>query len=345
MFKKLLRGGLKSLNYYKEIMSTRSNINFKQTLYLFLFVCILLVILASFLFFNIQIDDLNKDNFGMFGDYFGGILTPTLTFITIIYLIKSINQQSKVIELTTQQLSNSAKELRLTREELSLSSEAQRRQASLLQVSNQQSTVNVEINQCLDVIKRVQELWEEYINEPLDIYSPNKQNLFTINGKIPVDWVINGPSEAKFSIVQDGYERNGSNWTGVFEKIDEINGKLVMSKKTEAKFKRLTGLMAQFHLAFNNILSNDGTMYCYHFVDELVEQMNMLIKIKPTAYSIASIKPYTIDSMQRLKPIENIDLEENDSPSSKEIIEELIRGKLEQIDYKDYPQLQTNYSY
>lgn len=43
----------------------------------------------------------NRDNWGQFGDYFGGTLNPILSFFSLIILVLNLRLQSKQLELRT----------------------------------------------------------------------------------------------------------------------------------------------------------------------------------------------------------------------------------------------------
>lgn len=96
----------------------------------------LVLALSIVLFKGIDADDLNKDNFGMFGDYFGGLLNPILTFLTVLLLIRSLTLQSETLKITAKELQNSTRELEYTKEEIRKAGEAQAAQAKEAQESN-----------------------------------------------------------------------------------------------------------------------------------------------------------------------------------------------------------------
>lgn len=73
---------------------------------------------------------------GQFGDYFGGVLNPILSFIAIIVLLITIRLQSKELKNSTKQLKHSADELELSRIELEKSSKALQDQSKSLRIQN-----------------------------------------------------------------------------------------------------------------------------------------------------------------------------------------------------------------
>lgn len=64
-------------------------------------------IATLFVFYFLNFYDGVKDQgtFGAFGDYFGGILNPILSFLTIVILVYSIRLQARELELTRSELS------------------------------------------------------------------------------------------------------------------------------------------------------------------------------------------------------------------------------------------------
>jgi len=238
-------------------MSDKSN-NLIEFKFVFLIIFTVALTLASFLFSEIEVDDLNKDNFGMFGDYFGGILTPFLTFLTLIYLIKSINQQSKVIELTSQQLVNSAnelelsrKEMELTRGELSASANAQKKQAELFESQNEQSRRTDTILNTTKMFEDLSNLFEKDLDKVIYLLKVQKNNIIYFSTSSSTSLMIDGKLEscdntkkARFFDLNHKYMK---------EIGDEYSCKYSWSVKNfyETKLE----LLIQMHYCLNTLIS------------------------------------------------------------------------------------------
>ncbi|MBB1424268.1 hypothetical protein H5200_20450 [Pseudoalteromonas sp. SG43-7] len=96
----------------------------------------------------------NIGNWGAVGDFFGGVLNPTFSLLSLILIAytlmqnkkaleqseKAIEQGTKAIEQNEKALQVSNEELRLTRDELANSSDALKEQASLLAVQSFETT-------------------------------------------------------------------------------------------------------------------------------------------------------------------------------------------------------------
>lgn len=61
--------------------------------------CIILIPLCIY-FFNFHNELSDQNTFGQFGSYFGGVVSPLLTFLTIIILIITIKIQRQELEMT-----------------------------------------------------------------------------------------------------------------------------------------------------------------------------------------------------------------------------------------------------
>ncbi|NIP38569.1 MAG: hypothetical protein GWO07_06740 [Candidatus Dadabacteria bacterium] len=81
----------------------------------------IIVMVAVFLLYLFRFHDglspIQVD-WGQFGDYFGGILNPILSFFAIIALLFTIKLQSEQLKNSAEELKLSREYLRLTREEL-----------------------------------------------------------------------------------------------------------------------------------------------------------------------------------------------------------------------------------
>lgn len=106
------------------------------------------------------------EQFGQFGDYVGGVLNPSLSFITILLLIWSIRVQMS--------------ELAATREELAASKEELKKSSLALEASRIAHQENVELQKREYIRKQIHDdfkhrigILESLLNKPLfPIYSP-----------------------------------------------------------------------------------------------------------------------------------------------------------------------------
>jgi hypothetical protein len=72
--------------------------------------------MAYYLWDNYHTVTSDKTNLGTLGDYIGGIMNPTLTFITISFLLYTIIQNKEIIKINSRELSNSTGVLSETKE-------------------------------------------------------------------------------------------------------------------------------------------------------------------------------------------------------------------------------------
>lgn len=114
----MLRAGYRR---FLKAVSPRVKINFRALYYLFV-----LAAIAIFLVFLIDILSIGRVSLGEFGDFFGGVLNPILTFLTFMGLLITI-----VIQQT---------ELRESRQELRRSADALSEQVSSIKRQNFEST-------------------------------------------------------------------------------------------------------------------------------------------------------------------------------------------------------------
>lgn len=108
--------------------------------------------ILGFYLFNFGMQGISSDQeiWAQFGDYFGGILNPILAFIALIALLKTIQLQSRALEVSKEELSATRKELeksRLAQEEQSQSLKLQNKatniqvfESTFFQLSNQWSS-------------------------------------------------------------------------------------------------------------------------------------------------------------------------------------------------------------
>jgi uncharacterized membrane protein len=301
--------------------------NLKEFKFIFLIIMALVLILACILFSEIEFDDLNKDNFGQLGDYFGGILTPFLTFFTLIYLIKSINQQSKVIELTSQQLDTSSKELELSRKEmersrieLRASATAQEEQANLLKISNNQSLVRNEVIQCVDLITSLQNKINKALNNQVTIYTSKEAgNTIAISdiGESFTDSLEAGSKPARFNgvISLSGVAMNEPRRC----KLEEARfyepaidyGNVIYSLRVELNIRKLENLIFEFFYAFNTLLHSNGIMFCLHYANELSRATHKVLCFSRSRGWVEVIKNNSVIAIEILAQLENSGFKED----------------------------------
>lgn len=94
-------------------------------------------------------DDHQK--WGTFGDYLGGTLNPTLSFLGLLALLLTLSLQNKQTEISVQELKLSRTELVQSRKELSRSAEAQELSSThqARQVRIQELTAKISVIQLL----------------------------------------------------------------------------------------------------------------------------------------------------------------------------------------------------
>lgn len=109
-------------------------------------IIILLVVCTMFFVTFPEKIPTDRENWGQFGDYFGGTLNPILSFFSLIILVLNLTLQSKQLELTRQELNNSKAELEATREELKKSSAAQEQTAKSLSTQTEFAEISARLN-------------------------------------------------------------------------------------------------------------------------------------------------------------------------------------------------------
>ncbi|MEV9642856.1 putative phage abortive infection protein [Aliarcobacter butzleri] len=80
------------------------------------------------------------DKLGAFGDFFGGMINPLLTFCTFMALLMTIILQQRELKLSREQVAISTEELGHTRKATEISSEALTQQAKSLKIQNFENT-------------------------------------------------------------------------------------------------------------------------------------------------------------------------------------------------------------
>jgi hypothetical protein len=96
--------------------------------------------LAYYLNFgHLSISD-KPENWGVFGDYIGGILNPILSFSAFIGVLITVLLQRSQLQQTQSQLTMTKEELELTRVELKRSADAQAQQTESLNIQNFEAT-------------------------------------------------------------------------------------------------------------------------------------------------------------------------------------------------------------
>ncbi len=94
-------------------------------------IVMVIVFLVYILMFAGKLSD-NQTIWGQFGDYFGGVLNPILSFFALIALLFTIKLQSEQLKKSSEELELSTKELKLTREQLERSADFQKEQSETL---------------------------------------------------------------------------------------------------------------------------------------------------------------------------------------------------------------------
>ena len=78
----------------------------------------------------------NPNDWGVFGDYFGGVLNPILSFLTIILLLYTIKQTSDALQQSKEELILSREAIEATKEELHFAHKTYDAQKEALQIQN-----------------------------------------------------------------------------------------------------------------------------------------------------------------------------------------------------------------
>ncbi len=86
---------------------------------------VMVVLLAYWLNFKGHPISAEVDNWGVFGDYVGGLINPILGFFSFMALLITLDLQRKQLNKSEEQLELNREELRLTREELKKAADAQ----------------------------------------------------------------------------------------------------------------------------------------------------------------------------------------------------------------------------
>lgn len=86
---------------------------------------VMAVLLAYWLNFKGHPISAEVDNWGVFGDYVGGLINPILGFFSFMALLITLDLQRKQLNKSEEQLELNREELRLTREELKKAADAQ----------------------------------------------------------------------------------------------------------------------------------------------------------------------------------------------------------------------------
>ena len=102
-------------------------------------ICSLAPLAYYFNFGHLSISD-KPENWGVFGDYIGGILNPILSFSAFIGVLITVLLQRSQLQQTHSQLTMTKEELELTRVELKRSAEAQAQQIESVNIQNFEAT-------------------------------------------------------------------------------------------------------------------------------------------------------------------------------------------------------------
>ncbi|MBW3532980.1 putative phage abortive infection protein [Shewanella sp. NKUCC06_TVS] len=102
-------------------------------------ICSLAPLAYYFNFGHLSISD-KPENWGVFGDYIGGILNPILSFSAFIGVLITVLLQKSQLQQTQSQLTMTKEELELTRAELKRSADAQAQQIESVNIQNFEAT-------------------------------------------------------------------------------------------------------------------------------------------------------------------------------------------------------------
>lgn len=95
------------------------------------------------------------DKLGAFGDFFGGMINPLLTFCTFMALLLTIILQQRELKLSREQVTISIEELGLTREATEHSAKALSEQAKSLKIQNFENTFFNMINLHNEIVNNI----------------------------------------------------------------------------------------------------------------------------------------------------------------------------------------------
>ncbi|MDN5062288.1 hypothetical protein O8C86_10610 [Aliarcobacter butzleri] len=112
------------------------------------------------------------DKLGAFGDFFGGMINPLLTFCTFMALLMTIILQQRELKLSREQVTISVKELGETRKATELSSQALTEQAKSLKLQNFENTFFNMINLHNEIVNNLSliKLVKKYDNFGSGVY-------------------------------------------------------------------------------------------------------------------------------------------------------------------------------
>ena len=105
----------------------KNNLKLPFPLLTILITALLCVFFAASIYFYTFNGELSAshERWGTFGDFFGGVLNPTLSFLALIALLLTLSLQGKQAEISLKELKLSRTELTETRKELTRSAKAQ----------------------------------------------------------------------------------------------------------------------------------------------------------------------------------------------------------------------------
>lgn len=116
------------------------------------------------------------DKLGAFGDFFGGMINPLLTFCTFMALLMTIILQQRELKLSREQVSISVKELGETRKATEISSQALTEQSTSLKLQNFETTFFNMISLHNEIVSNIK-IKEHF----LDYYSDKSDTKSTID--------------------------------------------------------------------------------------------------------------------------------------------------------------------
>lgn len=228
------------MNKTEEKPNQYENINFPPQLKRILYAAIIsftVVLVIYFYHFHGKPGD--AEQFAFFGDFLGGALNPTLTFLTVFLLIWSIRVQMHELELTRN-------EMEMTRDELKNSSEA---------LNSSQQAQNLSYQLQLKEVKRKQlseSLSEQYrlLDEIWD------KNLFELGN-------------AGFITFNDIFDRGRHLNTGKVRAVTTNLAEMLDTNSEAYEDSHIAGYLRELQLIVCTISQFTSEMYNLTFLDSI----------------------------------------------------------------------------
>lgn len=211
---------------------------------------------------------------GPFGDFFGGMLNPILTFCSFMALLMTIILQQRELKLSRKQIEISVKELAETRKATEISSEALTEQSKSLKIQNFENTffnmltLHNEIvnNTSLLMFKEYFEKKDSTITRIGEVVpEENKKYFYTIDGQ-------------KVNIEEDREYYGRKSFYRLFEILNQFIKDYIQDNNNNP-----TGLYNAFHLEYSEIL-NHYFRNLYHIL-KIVDEENIFDLNKKKDYT------------------------------------------------------------